>query len=301
MSRTWLPRARAAGARILSGTRIVKLERRGAEWVATGKGGGGTTTIRAGHVFLCCGAIQTPLLLRRSGVSRAVGNTLAMHPMAKVVALFDEEVNYEGLGVPFHQVREFAPRLTIGSSIASRPYLAMAMLDHPEARRRVLERWRSAAVYYAAVTGSANGTVRRIPLTEDPLVRYQIGDAERRDLADGVAKLSRLLLRAGAKEVFAPLTPGSALRSEEDCAAMAKTMPRQTVLTTIHLFCSCPMGGRRENSAVDSWGRMWDAPGLSVHDGSGFCDAPAVNPQGTVVAFARRNTLRYLREGRRPF
>jgi choline dehydrogenase-like flavoprotein len=294
MTKTWLPRARAAGARVLSRFRIVRLERGGSGWIATAAGPDGPVTIRAGHVFLCCGAVQTPLLLRRIGLRRHVGNSLAMHPMVKVVALFDDQVNYEGLGVPFYQVKEFAPRVTFGSSISSRPHLAMAMLDHPEAQRRVLDDWQSAAVYYASLTGAPTGKIRRVPFTDDPVVGYSVSSADRRELAAAVVKLCRLLLRAGAKELFTPLTPGVGLRSETDCRRIPEMVDRRTTLTSIHLFCSCPMGGEAKGAAVDSWGQLWDAPALSIHDGSIFCDAPGVNPQGTVMAFARRNTLRYL-------
>jgi choline dehydrogenase-like flavoprotein len=291
MSASWLPRARAAGGRIATSTRVTKLERRGGGWEAAARGG---AAIRADHVFLCGGAVQSPLLLRRSGVRRNVGNTLAMHPTIKVVALFPEEVNYEGLGVAFVQVKEFAPRLTFGSSISSLPHLALAMLDYPEESRRVLERWRFAAVYYVAVTGPASGTVRRLPPAGDPLVRYQPEPRDLRDLAVGMLNLCRLLFEAGAVGLF-PSLPCGPLRSPDDLRRLPDTVPgTRTNLMTIHLFGSCPMGEHRQRTAVDSWGRVWDAPGLSVHDASILCSAPGVNPQGSVMALAMRNTLHHL-------
>ena len=60
---------------------------------------------------------------------------------------------------------------------------------------------------------------------------------------------------------------------------------------TIHLFSTCPMGERRDRCVVDSFGRVFGQPGLIVSDGSVLCTATSVNPQGSIMAFARRNAL----------
>jgi choline dehydrogenase-like flavoprotein len=295
MATTWIPRTRKAGGQIFSSTRLVGLERSGGAWLATARENRRTLSIQAGHVFLCGGAVQTPLLLRRAGIRRNVGNSLAMHPTIKVVALFEDEVNYPELGVPFHQVREFAPRMSFGCSISSPPHLALAMLDHPEDSGRVLPRWSQAAVYYVAVTGPATGKVRRLPVTGDPFIRYQVRHDDLADLAGGMRLLCRLLLEAGAVELFPAIAGCGRIRTADDLEKIPRAVSESlTNLLSLHVFSSCPMGERRELAAVDSWGRVWDAPGLSVHDASVLCDAPGVNPQGSVMAFAHRNTLRYL-------
>jgi choline dehydrogenase-like flavoprotein len=298
MKKTWIPRAQQAGARVLSDCRIHRLQRDGPAWLAVGEHAGRRISCRADAVFVCAGAIQTPLLLRRSGFRGSIGNTLGMHPTIKVVALFDEEVNYEGLGVPFFQVKEFSPRLTFGSSISSLPHLALAMLDHPQAAERVCANWRHAAVYYVSVTGAPTGRIRGIPFTREALVRYQIAPEELRDLASGMRNLCRLLLAAGAVELFSSISAPRAVRTMDDLAAIPDSVPRsRTNVMAIHAFCSSRMAGNPGRGALDSWGRLWNIPGLSVHDASVFCDSPGVNPQGGVMAFAHRNTRRYLDGG----
>jgi choline dehydrogenase-like flavoprotein len=63
---------------------------------------------------------------------------------------------------------------------------------------------------------------------------------------------------------------------------------------TIHLYGSCPMGEYRHHAVVDSFGRVHGVPGLIVSDASIFCGSLGVNPQGTVMAFARRNACHFL-------
>ena len=65
-------------------------------------------------------------------------------------------------------------------------------------------------------------------------------------------------------------------------------------LMTIHLFCSCPMGEDKAKCATDSFGRVHGLKNLFVNDASLLCTAPGVNPQGSIMAIARRNALRFL-------
>ena len=101
----------------------------------------GQLRIHAETLFICGGAVQTPALLRRSGMTRNIGNSLRLHPTIKVVAKFPEAVNSAQMGVPVHQVKEFAPRYSFGCSISNPPYLALALLEHPEAAREGFADW----------------------------------------------------------------------------------------------------------------------------------------------------------------
>ena len=131
-------------------------------------------------------AVQTPALLRRSGISQNIGNSLQLHPTIKLVAKFPETVNTPDMGVPVHQVKEFAPRLSFGCSVSSPPYLALGLLDHPQTLQEVRRVWPQMANYYAMITGEGRGTIRPIPGFRDPLVRYNLTQQDRRDLGDGL-------------------------------------------------------------------------------------------------------------------
>ena len=259
MSKTFIPRALKAGCQLQTGTRVDRIRRYAGRW-SLGEW-------EADTVFVCCGAVHTPALLRRSGITRNVGNTLRLHPTIKVIAQFPDEVNAPG--VPVHQVKEFAPRFSFGCSISTRPHLAMAMAEDLPA---VDAHWRQMAVYYAMTRGG-RGTVRTLPGFRDPLVRYHLSPADLREVEEGQQRLSECLNAAGAMKLY----------------------PQEPVhLMTIHLFSSCPMGEDARRSATDSFGRVHNVPGLYISDASLLCTAPGVNPQGTIMALARRNALKFL-------
>jgi len=296
MTETFIPRFLKAGGKLQAETRVAQLRREGKAWALDAqRADGAKLRIAAETVFLGAGAVQTPALLCRSGITQNIGNSLRVHPTLKLVAKFPETVNSADMGVPVHQVKEFAPRLSFGCSISSPAYLALGLLDHPAQAVTVGRDWPHMANYYAMITGEGHGTVRTLPGFRDPLVRYSISEKDRRDLADGWRKLAELLFAAGAEALF-PCVTGS---SPERCAGDLKRIPEQLGagtgnLMTIHLFCSCPMGEDRKRCATDSFGRVHGFPNLRINDASLLCTAPGVNPQGTIMALARRNARQFL-------
>jgi choline dehydrogenase-like flavoprotein len=54
------------------------------------------------------------------------------------------------------------------------------------------------------------------------------------------------------------------------------------------------MGERADRCAVDSYGRVHGYENLFVSDASVLPDSPGVNPQGSVMAVARRNAQHFL-------
>ncbi len=301
MSETFVPRAIRAGARLVSGARATRLTRQGDRWEVEIK----STDIlqpehlvEAEHVFVCAGAIGTPALLLRSGITRNIGKTLRMHPTIKAVARFDETINGESAVVPMHQVKEFSPAIGFGCSISSPAHLALAVADSQRGVGIVNESWREMASYYAMVGGEGTGSVVPLPGSDDPLVRYALSAGDLALLRNGLQKLVQLLFAAGAVEVIPSIVGAASMHDPSDLDSIPQTLPvDRTSLMTIHLFSSCPMGENPDIRAVDSFGRVPDCPGLRVSDASILPTASGVNPQGSVMAFARRNALQFLEAG----
>lgn len=299
MSETFIPRFLAAGGTLIADTYVARLTRAGGKWRITAQYGPlgqrpRSLEITAGTVFVACGAVQTPALLRRSGITNNVGDSLRFHPMLKMVATFGEEINEPGELEPVHQVKQFDPRFSMGCSMSKRPALAMAMAPHPDLIRDVDRDWRKMAIYYVQNTGG-RGKVRNLPGFRDPFVRVTQSTTDLDELAEGLGRLSELLFAAGALTLY-PSVPGyPILRSPEQIDKLPTTLPATRANTTaLHIFSSCPMGENRARCATDSFGRVHGVDGLHVADASLLCGPTVVNPQGTVMAIAHRNVQEFL-------
>ena len=298
MSETLVPRAVAAGARVLTGTRIDRIVRRGRRAVAArGVGPSGeAVTIDFKNVVVCAGAVQTPRLLRNSGWTH-VGDGLTLNPMVRIVARFPERVNVPIFGVPVVQIEEFKPQLTIGCSYSAPPHLAMWLEGTASELRRNLEDWERMAVFYVKACGQGAGSVRTTPVFGDALVRYKVAQDDYTVMGQGLVKLAQALLAAGATEVHSPLTGAPPLTTASQADQLASVLsPKTASFSAIHLHSTVRMGDRAAGCGADSFGRLYDADNVCVNDSSLLPTSPGVNPQGTILAVARRNTLRWLDE-----
>ena len=291
MQRTYLDDAQRAGCEIRPRTRVRRLEVSGGavRRVVCDSG----ETIRADRVVVSAGAVQTPALLQRSGVSGRLGRGLSVHPTVKVVARFDESVT-DPSEVPAYQVKEFAPDLTLGGSASREPLVALALGDTWSRDRALLAEPRRNAVYYASIRSSGTGLVRAVPGFEAPIVTYRLTRRDLDLLRSGLGRLIHLLLAAGAERVV-PCYPGApVVRGETGVAAASAGLGRDAALMTVHLTGTVPLGEHPTRCPVDSFGRVRRVANLAVNDGSLLPSAPGVNPQGTIMAVAHRNVARML-------
>lgn len=301
MTRTYLPAAVAAGAQVLTDTRVVRVRMR------NGRAVGADVERRAGrvvhheridadHVFVCAGATQSPALLQRTGLRRNIGPNLSVHPTIKVVAEFDDEVNAPE-DLPTYQVKEFGSWLSFGGS-ASRPALvALSLSEHWEEFGEAVDRWRHQNVYYAAIQSQGRGRVRALPGFRDPVVTYRLTREDSMRLRSGLGRLMHLLLAAGARRLY-PSYAGAPVVTDavEAAAAVQGFAPTRAGLMTVHLTGTVPMGEDTMRAGADSFGRVHGTRHLHVNDASLLPWAPGINPQGTVMAVAHRNVARFLEE-----
>jgi choline dehydrogenase-like flavoprotein len=300
MTRTYLPRAQRAGARVLCDHRVDRLiGDRGRAFRAELSGPGGEpVTVDFAHVFVCAGAIQSPALLQRSGFRGLVGKRLAVHPTVKLAARFDGHVNVTD-DVPVHQVKEFAPELSFGGSASHPGLIALALTDSWPAMREAVTAWEQIAVYYAAITSEGRGAVRALPGLVDPLVTYRLTKRDRDLLGQGLARLALVMLEAGAREVYPSFRGAPIVRNRADLAAVTGAFSATAAsVMTVHLCSTVPMGDDTSVAAADSFGRLHGADNIYVNDASLLPDAPGVNPQASVMAVAIRNARRFV-EARR--
>ena len=291
MSETYIPRAIQAGCRILSDTKVTKIHLQGkrATKVSAGK-----FEISFQQLFLCAGAIQTPFLLRRSGITRNIGNSLRMHPMVRLAASFPTEVN-DDTGVPVVQIEEFKPHLTLGCSCSSPGHLALWLEGTLQERKEKISEWKKMAIYYVALTPRGVGSVRNLPYIPEPFVNYKLLPEDMKQLGRGLYRLGEVLFAAGAKELIFPMKGYESVKRLDKLDALQSGLSHSsTPITAIHLFSSCPMGEDRSKCAVDSYGKLHGYDNIHLNDASILPECPGVNPQATIMAIARRNALNAL-------
>ncbi len=302
MSGTLLRTALQRGLRLVANCRAHKIIMKrgqavGARAIATGADGRRhNITIRCQTVFVAAGAVHTPALLRASGVTHAVGNSLRLHPTLKTLARFPFALNAQEYRLPLYAVTEFMPDIRLGGSVFVPGFFGMALAEDWENRQNLLPEMAQCGLYYTMIRASGSGKVRPIPGNRgNPLVTYSLTDSDHDNLRRGLGHLADLMFTAGATHIYPSLANHAGWQNPEEAQrAIATIQLNQANLMTIHLFSSCPMGEQQERCAANSFGRVFGTKNLYIGDASLIPEAPGVNPQATIMAIAYRNVTAWL-------
>ena len=135
-----------------------------------------------------------------------------------------------------------------------------------------------------------------LPGLRAPLVTYNLTEGDMSRLARALVHLGEVLLAAGATELYPSVTGGAVARGPDDLVQWwdaTHAQPRQPHDRAPHVD-RAHRRGPTSRTGADSFGRVWGFDNLRVNDASLLPDAPGVNPQGTIMAIAARNTDHFL-------
>lgn len=307
--KTWLADAAAAGARLFVGTEVRRIEISGgaATGVEAVTADGHSVWVRARAVVVAAGAIQTPALLRRSGLTnRAIGDYLRLHPATAVFGVFDEEIRpWEGGlqtryskhdrdldGHGYGVIYETGP-MTPGMSVGFQAWTGAAA--H---RDRMLKLANTVAV--GVITRDRDHGSVETDKQGEAVVRYRLSARDAAHMHTGIVNAASILEAAGARRIFSGhqadvgYEPGVSGSHEEFAAraAAAGYAPGRCSMGALHIMGSARMGGSAADSATDPDGVTWDVPNIVVADASCFPTSSGVNPMVSIEAIAYMNATR---------
>ena len=305
-ARTYLAAAARAGAQLIPDCEVrrVRIERGravGAEGTVLGADGKPhALTVRAATVVAACGAINTPALLRRSGLTgSAIGRGLRLHPATAIAGVFPERVEPwtgalqtrysdqfadtgDGYGVKFETapVHFALPASGFGWESAVRHREDIARLAHTSIIG-VLLRDRDAG----RVTVSREGR---------PRVHYELSHHDVTNVRRGLLGAAQVLAAAGAINIFSLQTPPvrSRISDADWLQRFGDGMDRRGYTKcrmsyiTFHQMATCAIGADRRRSVVGETGESHEVQGLFVADASAFPTSSGVNPMITIMAIA---------------
>jgi long-chain-alcohol oxidase len=300
--KTWLADAHQAGARLIVGTRVQRvLVEGGAACGIVGRTADGHgVTVRSRAVIAACGAIHTPALLRRSGLTNEnIGKHLRLHPAGVVFGVFDEELKpWEGVMQALYsdQYRDLHDGYGLKyETAAEHPHLFMPFGPWRGSRHHFgLMEALSSTIPIGVLLRDRDGGEVRVGKDGEPVVRYKLSEFDAGHLRTGIDGAAELLQAAGARRIFSShagwvaYEPGGSGSREQFMADAdaAGYGSGQVSLSSFHIMGSARMGGSRATSACDPTAQTWDVRDLYVLDGSAFPTASGVNPQISIQAIA---------------
>jgi choline dehydrogenase-like flavoprotein len=297
---TYLPRAMNHGARIFSRCRAVKIVRSGGrakKIIARVKGSRQRNIeISFDHLILAGGAVQTPHLLSRSGLSGLAGRGLQFHMNLKVVARFKDRINAEKGTMFTVQVQEFEREgLLIMASNIKPHYVAMT-LSHfgNDVINSVLENYQSLGIFVAMIRPKSSARIIS-RLGDDPIATYCFDPDDLPMIRAALRRTADLLFQGGALELYMPIAGIGVVTSLSDLDRKLDSIPPERFeIITVHVMASCPMGPDPKTSVVDPDGKLWGMDNVLLTDASILPSNIGESPQGTIMAFVHEIMRRHL-------
>lgn len=302
---TFLPRARAAGARVWTQTRAtsVRIEGGRAFGVEARFPDGHSLSVKAPVVVLACGTVHTAAFLLSQSLANTsglVGRGLTIHPATRIASEFDEIVDgWNGVpqGYGVHRFQEEGIMLEgihgpPGLIAPTLPFVGRSFQELVRDLRRV-------AVFGGMIKDGPNGRVRS--WRGRPLVTYWLSREDRTKAQRMIGLIAEALLEAGAKRVLLPVMGFSEVRGRDDLERFRSKPLKasQLEMMAFHPLGTCRMGTDRRTSVVGPYGETHDVPGLWIADGSVVPTSLGVNPQITIMSLAMR-TARAILAAPRP-
>lgn len=284
-----LPAACEAGAAIATRLRVSRVltDRGRATGVRAIGPDGRAVELLAPRVVVAGGTLETPTLLRRSGLGKhpRIGRGLSIHPAISVAARFDEPV------VAWHGVLQSAG---IEELHASRGILieatstppGMGSMLTPGFGADLVRRVRGAdhvAVLGAMIADAPSG---RVFGSRTPVVGYRLAQHDGRRLIEALDAMARIMLAAGAEEVEI----GSGLKPVRSPGEIGPALdglkPKSMHLAAFHPTGTAAAGGDSARHPVGPRGALRGVSGVWVADGSILPGCPGVNPQVSIMALS---------------
>jgi hypothetical protein len=299
MGLTYMPRAWDAGATSYTECRAERIEvSRGRAVAVEARTPSGGLRVECDTVIVACGAIHSPLLLKRNGLGLDSGelcNNLALHPATAVRARFAEEIDMAKGVVQSYYIDEFCDEGIMFEGAAGPPdYFSVSVPFSREQHRDLMLDYLHMAQFGLMVSDTSRGSVRELPGNAFH-VSYELNDEDLRTFKRGVELLAECYWAAGAEELFPPVEGVGVLRDGDlDTLRNLELRARDLTLMAFHPMGTARADARPKHGVVDPDLRLNGAEGLYVADGSVLPSSLGVNPQETIMALSTRLAYRLL-------
>jgi choline dehydrogenase-like flavoprotein len=258
----------------------------------------GEYRIRAGVVVLAGGAVGSPALLLRSGLTglpARVGEGFTCHPAHILVGEHEREItNDVGHPKSFFLDRAVEEGFVLETCMYFPFTTAKNMSGFGEPHSKLMRAYpRLQMILVLACDKAVPGNRVGVDRDGKPVVHYTFTDETISAMVRATRASAKIFFGAGALRVHAPsANPPLIERADagrvDELIRERHFMPGRISVSAAHLMGGCGMGRDAATAVTDGAGRIHGYPWLRVADASLFPDSLEINPYLTIMALADR-------------
>ena len=308
-----IPKAIAAGTRIFTRARAVKISKAGQELkqveVRTldprGYHEQGKLTIRARIVIVAANAIASAQLLLRSGVGNEhVGKNLILQPQLAIIGLFDERIAaFDGIPQAY-AITEFEEEdhAEFGlwgyriEAIMGTPGIVSTMMPFTGVPgMQGMARYDRMAASLLLAPDRPSGQVE-VARDGRLTIRYEQRPDHQQRLRDAAENAAKVYLEAGAREVLVPTTPAVFIRSTKEAkkAQQISFAPATAPMISAHQQGTVRFASSERDGGADLDGRVYGTKDVYVFDSSGYPTTASSHTMTPIISSSRMLTAKLM-------
>jgi len=293
MDKSYLLDAEVHGADIYSNTKVTRIHTKNkqAKSVEGASKSGEKVFLKAKIIVLAASAVQSPLLLLKSGIkSGPVGEYFQCHPGVSVSGRFPQNIHnwrdatqgHEVIGLCHEGIKFESAAMDISVMGMRLPGAGVAFMENLQNTRRHVD-------WAAAIKSSAKGKISL--LLGQPLLRWSPSQSDVLLFRKGAYVLGQMMFAAGAESIYlgakgwgAPISDAQQL---ELFGTQGPSKATDYNFAVTHMFGTCRMGSDKSSSVVNVDFQHHEIKGLYISDSSVFPSNTGVNPQTSILAMSR--------------
>jgi choline dehydrogenase-like flavoprotein len=253
-----------------------------------------TLEVRAKAVVIACGAIGTPVLLKKNGLANSsglVGRNLCNHIATGMIGVFEEDVySWKGPQEGYTCVEFRKDGFMIEVAWAPPDVIGGIRLPGFGIRHKdLMARLKHMLLWGAMIRAKTTGRVIAPKKGWSPTILYNTSKRDGRLMQVAMKAVADLHFAAGAEFIL----PGvykvpSEIHDPKKTQAIMDANLGPTDFSPIgnHPNGTCRMSEDKKRGVVNSYGETHDVKNLYIADASIFPNSPGVNPQVTIMALA---------------
>jgi choline dehydrogenase-like flavoprotein len=285
---SYLPYAERRGATLFTGSRVDRVLFDGDR--ATGVAGASFRILARRAVIVAASAVQTPLLLARSGIRSAhLGRHFQGHPGTAVVGLFDRPVRMWSGATQGYEIDEYRDTLRAKIETVSLPPETLFAGLPGVGRRwlRAMAESEHAAAFAIALRAFGEGRVSA-GRSGSTAIAFDLQPRDMDNLRMAMRRTADLLFAAGAREVIPGIHGVPERLGADDTHLIEEGPPDPAAYAFIlsHLFGTARMSARAGDGVIGTDFAIHGRRALYVVDSSIFPTNLGVNPQHSIMAIA---------------
>lgn len=260
--------------------------------------------IKCKKLILCCGAIHSSKLLLTNRIldkndSKNIKN-FYFHPMIKFIIKFKNRIKEDFDKDDIHpfQLMQFYPKFVIGKAASGKQFMKISSFADKELTDEIEKYHEKMSIYHATFSFGV-GKLFKIPFSNNYIKFYNLKNSNLELVKNACKELCKIFFATNKVEKIYILGKKNNCYYRENFKEKIDDNIKKIhdiKFSSVHILGGIPFG-EAEICPADSYGKLKKQKNIYVNDSSLINSKLLKNPQGTVMALAKRNINKILAEG----